>query len=197
MKKILFALLLLPINVIPKNVLPKTQIIFSDSNYSQPTHDFSAGQTVYVKIETSGCGCSQKTLRVLDNSKNEVSLYQLNRSGEGPYVFTASFSAPNTEGIYYVDIKIEGSGSSYANQQNINVTGENVSVSTITPTPLPPTKPQAKWGTPTIVPSLSANPTPIAKQQALLNPSPPTPTFWQQFIESIQQWLRSLTNKFQ
>jgi len=191
MKNILLALLLLPINIIPKNVLPKTQIIFSDTNYSQPTNDFSVGQTVYLKIENSGCGCSQKILRVLDNNKNEISQLTLDRAGDGPYVFTASFSAPATEEIYYVDIKIEGSGSSYANQQNINVTGNRTFIPTITPTPLPPTKPQAKWGTPT--PTLAPGPQPLLQSNKL--GLSPIPNFFQRFWEFLHQWFVSLTNR--
>lgn len=204
MKKIFFVFCLLLISnclfpgkikaSILSSVLPKTQIIFSDSSYTQSTHNFSAGQTVYLRIENSGCGCTQKILRVLDNNKNEISQLTFDRAGASPYVFTASFSAPATEGIYYVDIKIEGSGSSYANQQNINVTGSVASVPTISPILTP--KPTSAWKpTSTTIPTLFTNPTPTLAPRP--SPLAPNVNFFQRFFEMLHQWLVSLTNRFQ
>lgn len=106
--------------------------IFSDTGFSQATNQFSPGQTVYVRVEAQGSGDKEKTLRVLDAGKDEVERMSLDQSGTGPYVFTASFAAPNAAGVYYVDIKLDsGQGSVYSAQANINVgdSGRSASVS--------------------------------------------------------------------
>lgn len=102
-------------------------IIFSDAAYTKPTHNFSAGQMVYVKVESAIGGDKEKTLRVLDSEKKEIKRINLNQAGN---IFTTSFPTPNTSGVYYVDIKIEdSSGSKFASQENINVGETSGSVS--------------------------------------------------------------------
>lgn len=96
--------------------------IFSDSGYTKPTHNFSPGQMIYIRVESLVSGDREKTLRLLDSEKKEVQRLNLNQNGN---IFTASFAAPNVPGVYYIDIKIEdSSGSKFASQENINVGGE-------------------------------------------------------------------------
>lgn len=102
--------------------------IFADPNFTQPTNNFSPGQMVYVKVESFVNGDREKTLRILDSDKRETQRFNLNHSGN---IFTVSFAAPNTSGIYYVDIKIRDfQGSVYSSQENIivgQVSGQSVS----------------------------------------------------------------------
>lgn len=93
--------------------------IFSDPAFTQPTHNFSPGQMVYVRVESLVSGDREKTLRILDAEKREIQKLNLNQTGS---LFTASFPAPNNPGVYYIDIKIEDlGGSKFASQENINV----------------------------------------------------------------------------
>lgn len=93
--------------------------IFSDPGYTQPTHNFSLGQMVYIRVESMVSGEKEKTLRVLDSEKREIQKSSLNQKGN---IFTTSFAASSISGVYYVDVKIEDSGGSkFASQENINV----------------------------------------------------------------------------
>ena len=73
--------------------------------FTQPTHNFAPGQMVYLRLETVGSGDQEKSLRVLDASKNEIQRLSLSQAGNGPFVFTASLTAPGTPGLYYLDIR--------------------------------------------------------------------------------------------
>lgn len=161
-------------------------IIFSDAAYTKPTHIFSAGQMVYVRIESSIGGDKEKILRLLDSEKKEIKRVNLNRAGN---IFTTSFSAPNTPGVYYVDIKIEdSSGSKFASQENINV-GEasgTTSVSAEAKTTVETTI------SPKISPTISvipATPTPIFLK-------PVSISFLSQIVEFFRNLFSQLTNWF-
>lgn len=99
--------------------------VFSDSSFTQGTHQFNVGQTVYVRVEVSGSGDKERNLYLLDGEKNEFRKIVLERSGDGPFVFTAEFLAPEMAGVYYLDIKIKSDGFSFSSQENINVSGES------------------------------------------------------------------------
>lgn len=167
--------------------LEKTSVIFSDSSYSKPTHNFSSGQTVYIRVENVGNGDKKKKILLLDSAKKEISTITLSQSGSGPYLFTTSFKAPNEAGIYYVDIKIDsGSGSVYSSQQNINVGEQQGSVrgtSTITGQQITPTpKPSAR---PTVI-SPKVTEIPTAKETRPLN-------FVTRFFNFLKKFLSGLT----
>lgn len=150
------------------------QTIFSDAQFSQPAHNFNPGQTVYVRVEETGSGDRQKLLRLLDNDKNEILHQDLLRSGNGPYIYTLSFLTPNQSGIYYVDIKIESTGSSFASQENITVgVAQNQQTAT----------------------SQATLSTPLATSSSLPQTPPEKPfTFLTQLIIFLQKLLASLTN---
>lgn len=165
--------------------LEKTSIIFADSSYSKPTHNFSPEQTVYIRVETVGNGDKQKTLLLLDSSKKEIFVITLGQSGNGPYIFTVSFKAPNQPGIYYVDIKIDsGSGSVYSSQQNINV-GESQSSTTVVSEAKSEVKGASSVTAPTAI-SPTVTETPTAKEQSPLN-------FVTRFFNFLKRILASLT----
>lgn len=139
--------------------------IFNNSTLTLPTHDFNPNQTIYYKLEISGSGEKQRQLRLLDSNKKEITTRVLNQMGNYPFTYTASLSAPSKEGIYYIDIKIEGEDFSFASQENINV-GKNTSTSPkisskaeakfvpekniptgafLRPIPIPTPTPEASW----------------------------------------------------
>ena len=105
-------------------------MIFADPNFSQATHSFKPGQTVYLKITSQTSGDREKTLRLLDSSKSQVLKMSLNQAGSNPYTFTGSFVLPSQEGVYYADVRIDnGQGAVFASQENINVGQTSGSVS--------------------------------------------------------------------
>jgi hypothetical protein len=94
---------------------------FKDPALNQPTREFSPGQTIYFYLETEGSGDQEKNLRLLDSEKREVQKIDLDRSGPGPFIFKASFPAPQTPGLYYLDLKIKSAGFSLTSQTNLTV----------------------------------------------------------------------------
>lgn len=102
---------------------------FKDPNFSISTNNFQKGETIYVKIEGQGGGDIKKKARLLDANKNLLSEKNLEQRGNEPKIFTAVFSAPEKEGVYYIDVEIKGTdGFSFSSQNNINI-GSNNSVS--------------------------------------------------------------------
>lgn len=186
-----------PIPAITK--ITGSEHIFNDSNFSQATHNFNPGQMVYVKVETSSTGDQQKILRLLDDGKNEIAQYIFNRSGDGQFTYTISFNAPNTPGIYYVDIKIQSDSNNVAIQENINVNGETTQEDSPspnhTPTPNPTINPNSPNHTPinntspeaseSASPSASLNPTDLSNNNILANIF----TFISNFFSSLAQKL--------
>jgi len=165
--------------------LGKTAIIFSDSSYSQSTHNFLPGQTVYVRVENVGNGDKQKRLLLLDSSKKEISAITLNQSGSGPYLFTSSFKAPDKPGIYYVDIKIDsGSGSVYSSQQNINIGELQAQVSVSSEARSEVKGVSASLVTTVISPTITVTPT---VEEVL------PPNFVARFFNFFKKFLNSLT----
>lgn len=116
---------------------------FSDPSFFTPQTTFQPKETIYLKIVTPSSGTKTQIFRLLDSQKREVAKIQLARQEQNPYIFTSDFSAPQTSGVYYVDIKIDdGRGKTFSGQRNINVRGSSVSVS---PAPKPTEKvPEAK-----------------------------------------------------
>src|SRR3989338_5270854 len=72
--------------------------IARDSTFSNRTNEFSAGQTVYVRVTSEVSGTTKRELNLRDNSYNLITTYGLSSAGSNQY--TASFAAPNTAGIY-------------------------------------------------------------------------------------------------
>jgi len=100
---------------------PQKIFLSSDPDFAQTTNNFSSGQTVYVKILSSLQGNRRRFL--LNSEKKEIQ--RLNLSHQEGF-FIASFPAPETPGIYYLDFQIEdSSGSKLAAQLNINVGESN------------------------------------------------------------------------
>jgi hypothetical protein len=102
---------------------------YSDNNYQTKTTNFSPGQTIYLQVKTNIDGTTKKSVDLLDSNKNKISSYELNKSSNNPFIYTQSFPAPNTSGIYYLDMEIRsGESSVYKGEQNINIGNTNGSV---------------------------------------------------------------------
>src|SRR3990167_11159413 len=78
--------------------------VASDSNFSSQTTNFSAGQTIYVRVTANNEGTDKHQLNLRDNQYNLISSYNLNREGSE---FTASLAAPSSEGYYSLEAQIE------------------------------------------------------------------------------------------
>lgn len=118
MKKILPTIFILffVLLTLPFDVFGASLEVSKSSSFSSSDLNFSAGDTVYVRVR-SGEG-STHVLNVKDSGYSTIQSVNLNRSGE---VYTANFSAPSGEGYYSLEAKIEGSGSSSTSVKTIKV----------------------------------------------------------------------------
>lgn len=106
------------------SVIGSTFATYSDSNFSSQTTNFSTGANVYFKLVSNSSGGEESSFNLLNSQKGKVMSLDINRSGSGPYTYTANFKAPNEPGVYYVDVKLkDNSSSSFSGQRNINISG--------------------------------------------------------------------------
>ena len=174
-------------------MIAPTVFSFSDSSFSQPTHNFSSGQTVYLRLETSGSGDQEKTLRLLDSAKKELRKIILDQSGQGPFVFTATFLAPNDPGVYYLDIKINsGQGFSLAVQENINIGAQDSQVTVTTEAEAVVESSTPEDGDEVKEPIFSPTPSSPPKSDVSL-PEPKNPP---SLIESLVIWVEKIIDRF-
>lgn len=92
--------------------------VASDSNYSTQTTNFSAGQTIYVRVTANNEGTDKHQLNLRDNQYNLITSYNLSKNGSK---FTASFPTPSSEGYYSLEARIESSGSVSTSVKTIKV----------------------------------------------------------------------------
>jgi|SRR3989344_815627 len=118
-----FLPVLISLFLLPSMVLASSPLLVSQSSdFSSDVRDFSAGQTIYVKIETDNSGDNQKVLNLRDNSYNLLKTYPLNKSGS---VYTVSFGAPSGDGYYSLEAKIESSGQNTTSVKTVKVGSVN------------------------------------------------------------------------
>ena len=103
--------------------------IARDSTFSNRTNEFSAGQTVYVRVTSEVSGTTKRELNLRDNSYNLITTYGLSSAGSNQY--TASFAAPNTAGIYSLEARFEAEGSVVNLVQTIEVDGNDGNSSSV------------------------------------------------------------------
>lgn len=96
--------------------------VATDGNFSNQTTNFSAGQTVYVRISADSSGDQKHELNVRDNQYNFINSYSLNKSGSQ---FSASFPAPSSEGYYSLEARIESEGTNITSVKTIKVGSPN------------------------------------------------------------------------
>lgn len=92
--------------------------IASDSNFSNKTASFSAGQTIYVRVTTDNDGADSHNLNVRDSNYNLITSHQFSRTGNQ---FITSFSIPQKEGTYSLEADIKSGGSVANYVQTIQV----------------------------------------------------------------------------
>jgi hypothetical protein len=105
--------------------------IFKDEDRTLPTVNFSGGENIFVSIRTKSNGQKEKSLKLLNEKKEEIGSWPLLAKHEsGDYFYSLTFSAPATAGIYYLKVKIDsGSGTVFSAERNINVGKNNGNVS--------------------------------------------------------------------
>src|SRR3990167_10172710 len=92
--------------------------VASDSNFSSQTTNFSAGQTVYVRVTAANEGTDKRQLNLRDNQYNLIKSYTLAKDGSK---FTASLPAPSSEGYYSLEAQIVSAGSNSTSVKTIKV----------------------------------------------------------------------------
>ena len=92
--------------------------VASDSNFSSQTINFSAGQTIYVRVNANNEGTDKHQLNLRDNQYNLIQSYNLNKEGSK---FTTSLAAPSSEGYYSLEAQITSSGSNNTSVKTIKV----------------------------------------------------------------------------
>jgi len=96
--------------------------IATDSNYSNQTLNFSAGQTIYVRVTADNDGSDKHDLNLHDNNYNLITSYLLTKSGSQ---FTVNFPAPGSAGYYSLEARVESDGSVTSIVHTIEVTGSS------------------------------------------------------------------------
>src|SRR3990167_7149997 len=92
--------------------------VASDSNFSSQTINFSAGQTVYVRVTANNDGTDKRQLNLRNNQYNLIQSYNLNKEG---FKYTASLPAPASEGYYSLEAQIVSAGSNNTSVKTIKV----------------------------------------------------------------------------
>lgn len=123
-------------------LLSSPQIVYSasnlqtaaDSGFSNQTTNFSPGQTIFVKVAADNNGGSKHELNLKDNKYNQVASYSLWANGSE---FATNFSAPQNEGYYSLEARIEAGTSQQTSVKTIKIgdpgnsaSNVNVNVST-------------------------------------------------------------------
>ncbi|HEY5600723.1 MAG TPA: hypothetical protein VIK81_01400 [Patescibacteria group bacterium] len=110
--KFISILILAVLAVTPVLATTDSLQLSANSNYSTTDGIFTPGQTIYVKVITDNPGGSEKVLKLKNNNYSDIAVYQMNKSGGVPYIYTVSFSVPAQANFYSVEVSIkEGSNS--------------------------------------------------------------------------------------
>lgn len=128
MKRLLpFLIPLLVLLLLPFVAFAASLEVSKSSSFSTSDLNFSAGETVYVRVKTDTNGATH-VLNVKDNSYSNISSVNLSKNGDS---YNASFAAPSGEGYYSLEAKIEGDGASITSVKTIKVgspSGANIKV---------------------------------------------------------------------
>lgn len=103
--------------------------ISPNSDFSAPTENFSAGQTIYVKVNANSQGTNKHDLNLRDNSYNLISTFNLENVSDN--TFKGSLPAPQNSGYYSLEAKVESPGANTTSVKTIKVgesTNSNVNV---------------------------------------------------------------------
>ena len=92
--------------------------VAQDSNFASQTINFSAGQTIYVRVNANNEGTDKHQLNLRNNQYNLIQSYNLNKEG---FKYTASLPAPSSEGYYSLEAQIVSAGSNNTSVKTIKV----------------------------------------------------------------------------
>ena len=92
--------------------------VAQDSNFFSQTINFSAGQTIYVRVTANNEGTDKRQLNLRDNQYNLIKSYTLAKDGSK---FTVSLPVPSSEGYYSLEAQITSSGSNNTSVKTIKV----------------------------------------------------------------------------
>ena len=102
-------------------------IISPNSDFSDPSQNFSTGQTIYVKVEANSQGTQKHDLNLRDNSYNLISTYNLENKGGN--TFSGFLPAPKNSGYYSLEAKVESPGAVTTKVKTIKIgTGVSANV---------------------------------------------------------------------
>src|SRR4030042_3101037 len=90
--------------------------VAADSNFSNQTTNFSAGQQIYVRINTDSSGEQKHQLNLRDNSYSLIKFYNLNKNGN---LYSTNFNAPQGVGYYSLEAEIVSAGRNVTNVKTI------------------------------------------------------------------------------
>jgi len=131
-------------NIINETV-NKLPITFSDTDYQNPTTKFNNNSDLYLKFSSSANGSEFQEAWLLNSNKEKIQPILLTRTGNGPYIYEGTINLPYKNGLYYLSIKLQGKGNSFAFEQNIDViAGNSTPELKITPTIVYPENKQEK-----------------------------------------------------
>lgn len=99
--------------------------LYRQSAPNQATNRFTVRENILVKIETDCNGENETSVRVLNRNHQQILQVNVSRSGNGPFIYQGSFTAPATPGTYYFDVRISGLGSVCSYQQNLQIGNGN------------------------------------------------------------------------
>jgi len=108
--------------------IPRTSTnmeIAADAGFTNQTLQFSAGQTIYVRVTANNSGDTKSVLNLRDNLYNLLATYGFSKTGSNPYQFTVNFPAPGASGNYSLEANIESNGSVVNYVRTIEVSGSN------------------------------------------------------------------------
>src|SRR3990167_11316865 len=118
-KYILPALLAIFAMITPSTILSASNLEVSNSaDFSAQTLQFSGGQTVFARIQSSNVGGKKSQLNLRDNQYNLINSFKLERNGS---YYSAVLAAPYNNGYYSLEAQIESESSSATSVKTIKV----------------------------------------------------------------------------
>lgn len=91
----------------------------TDASFATITQDFSPGQTIFVRVWADNSGETSHQLNLRDNRYNQLESFTLNKLSGNQ--FSVNFSAPQNEGYYSLESRVESQGSISTSVKTIKV----------------------------------------------------------------------------
>lgn len=170
MLKTLLATSLMFLTVAAQAQAASSLVISKNSDFSSPTTNFEANQTIYVKVSANSDGSKKHDLNLRDNQYNLIQTYNL--EGQGGNQFKGSLPAPQNSGYYTLEARIEAEGSVTSSTRTIKVGETNNANSSVKVNVNVSTGDQSVLGNKSSPSPIPSNPSPTSEESALPTPSP-------------------------